>query len=74
MTLEQIINSYSSDASRLALASSGDNLDDANFDLTTVNAAILKLSELEQWIQTTMKNINTFREKGQGDDKANFYD
>jgi hypothetical protein len=48
----------------LALASSGDNLDDANFDLTTVNAAILKLSELEQWIQTTMKNINTFREKG----------
>ncbi len=64
MTLEQIINQYSSDASRLALASSGDNLDDANFDLTTVNAAILKLSELEQWIQTTMKNINTFREKG----------
>jgi leucyl-tRNA synthetase len=58
----------------LALASSGDNLDDANFDLTTVNAAILKLSELEQWIQTTMKNINSFREKGQGDEKDIFYD
>jgi leucyl-tRNA synthetase len=31
MTIRQCINKYGTDASRLALADSGDTLDDANF-------------------------------------------
>jgi leucyl-tRNA synthetase len=32
ITLENLIKNYGSDAARLALATSGDNLDDANFE------------------------------------------
>ena len=32
ITLEKLISDYGCDASRIALASSGDNLDDANFE------------------------------------------
>jgi len=44
MTLEDLLKEYGCDASRIALASSGDNMDDANFENTNANAAILHLS------------------------------
>jgi leucyl-tRNA synthetase len=44
LTLENLINQYGSDASRIALASAGDNMDDANFELSNANSAILQLS------------------------------
>lgn len=50
MTLRDCINKFGVEASRIALADAGDTLDDANFDETVANAAILKLFILEQWI------------------------
>ena len=44
-TLEQAIQEYSADAMRLALADAGDALDDANFEHTTANGAILRLTK-----------------------------
>ena len=51
LTMDQCIEKYGSDASRIALADAGDFLDDANFDEQVANAAILKLFTLEQWIK-----------------------
>lgn len=45
------MNQFGIDASRLALGDSGDTMDDANFDSTVANAAIMKLFVLEEWIQ-----------------------
>ena len=50
MTLRQCINKFGVEATRIAMADAGDTLDDANFDETVANAAILKLFILEQWI------------------------
>jgi len=47
MTLRDCINKFGVEASRIALADAGDTLDDANFDETVANAAILKLFILE---------------------------
>lgn len=52
MTLAQCIKKFGSDATRIALADSGDTLDDANFDESVANANIMKIFVLEQWIQT----------------------
>ena len=54
MTMNQCIKKFGSDASRIALADAGDTLDDANFDESVANAAIMKLFVLEQWIQTQL--------------------
>ena len=50
MTINQCIKKFGSDATRVALADSGDSLDDANFEEPVANAAIMKLFVLEQWI------------------------
>lgn len=42
MSLPQAISEYSADAMRWALADAGDGMDDANFETTTANAAILR--------------------------------
>lgn len=51
MLLRQCIDEFGTDASRLCLADCGDTLDDANFDVTVANAAVLKLWTLEDWLQ-----------------------
>jgi len=45
-TLEQAIHEYSADAMRFAMADAGDALDDANFEHTTANGAILRLTKV----------------------------
>ena len=45
-TLEQAISEYSADAMRFAMADAGDALDDANFEHTTANGAILRLTKV----------------------------
>ncbi len=64
---------YGSDASRMALADAGDNLDDANFTHENANSAILKLSTLEAFIRETTKNMNNYR-KDSPNENINFYD
>lgn len=50
MTIRQCINKYGTDSSRLALADSGDTLDDANFQSEVANSAIMRLFVLEEWL------------------------
>ena len=46
----QAVGEYSSDAMRVALADAGDAMDDANYEHTTANAAILRLTKELAWI------------------------
>lgn len=54
MTIDQCLDKFGADATRIALADAGDSLDDANFDGTVANSSILKLYQLEQWIKTNV--------------------
>lgn len=47
----QAVAEYSADAMRWALADAGDGLDDANFETTTANAAILRLTKELAWAE-----------------------
>lgn len=47
----QAIGEYSADAMRWALADAGDGMDDANFETTTANAAILRLTKELAWME-----------------------
>lgn len=47
----QAIGEYSADAMRWALADAGDGMDDANFETSTANAAILRLTKELTWIE-----------------------
>ncbi|OEH78674.1 leucyl-tRNA synthetase [Cyclospora cayetanensis] len=47
LTIEESIEKFSADATRIAFADAGDSLDDANFQRETANAAITRLYLLE---------------------------
>ena len=47
MLMRQCVEEFGAEASRIAFADCGDTLDDANFDTTVANAAILKLFTFE---------------------------
>lgn len=51
VTLKQSIEKFGVEASRIAIADAGDTLDDANFEESVANAAIIKLFVLEGWIK-----------------------
>ena len=50
-TLDEAIAEYSADAMRWALADAGDGMDDANFETTVANAAILRITKELAWIE-----------------------
>ncbi len=54
MTMNECIKKFGSDAARVALCDGGDTLDDANFDESVANAAIMKMFVLEGWIQNNL--------------------
>ncbi|EMG49026.1 CDC60 Leucine--tRNA ligase [Candida maltosa Xu316] len=56
MTLEQIVEKFGADASRIAMADAGDSVEDANFDEANANAAILRLTTLKDWCEDEVKN------------------
>lgn len=62
LSMDQCVEKYGADSSRIACADAGDFLDDANFDEQVANAAILKLFTLEQWIQKYVKEGFDFAE------------
>ncbi|GAB4822876.1 hypothetical protein N2152v2_009922 [Parachlorella kessleri] len=62
-TLEQAIREYSSDAMRVALADAGDAMDDANFEHTTANGAILRLTKELTWIEETLAAADSLRDE-----------
>lgn len=53
-TLQEAIEDFSADAMRWALADAGDGMDDANFEFTTANAAILRLTKELTWIDEVL--------------------
>ncbi|KAK6204548.1 cytosolic leucyl tRNA synthetase [Scheffersomyces amazonensis] len=61
MTLEQIVEKFGADASRIALADAGDSVEDANFDEGNANAAVLRLTTLKEWCEDLVKNQDSLR-------------
>lgn len=58
MTLEQTVEKFGADAARIAFADAGDTVEDANFDESNANAAILRLFNLKEWAEEITKESN----------------
>ncbi len=54
LALVTAIEKFGADPLRIALADGGDGVDDAKFEETTANAAILKLYELRRWTEAVI--------------------
>ncbi|EDO17141.1 hypothetical protein Kpol_1072p11 [Vanderwaltozyma polyspora DSM 70294] len=61
MTLQQLVEKFGADASRIALADAGDSVEDANFDESNANAAILRLFNLKEWAEEVVNDISNLR-------------
>ncbi|KAJ1969176.1 cytosolic leucyl tRNA synthetase [Dispira parvispora] len=61
MTLEQVVQKYGADATRLTLADAGDSIEDANFEESVSNAAILRLYNLLEWMEEVVTQLDTLR-------------
>lgn len=57
MTVNDAINKYGSDATRIALAEAGSGIGDANFTHDNANNAVLKLSTERDWCMDIIKNM-----------------
>ena len=68
----ETINKYSADATRFACADAGDTLDDANFERSTANSAIVSLSNEAAWIKEVLVDADPSSYRS-GDD-LNFMD
>ncbi|MBM6383972.1 MAG: leucine--tRNA ligase [Paenibacillus sp.] len=69
MTMSDATIKYGADATRLALADAGDTVEDANFEDTTANAAILRLYTILEWSEDQVSKADTLRTG-----EFNFYD
>ncbi|RKO97525.1 hypothetical protein CXG81DRAFT_9001 [Caulochytrium protostelioides] len=61
MTVEQAMERYGADATRLALADAGDSLEDANFLDKTADESILKLHALIEFTTDVSAGLDTYR-------------
>jgi len=75
-TLEQACEEYGADAVRVALADAGDGLDDANFEESTANAAVLRLTRELAWAEEVLASLagGQLRRGEEGDAGAAFAD
>lgn len=62
LTLEEAIKKYSSDGVRLALADSGDGVDDANFLEKSADLGLLKLFNLLEWSKEMINDLGSLRD------------
>merc|ERR1719414_222547 len=63
MTLYEAIDKFSADGMRLALADSGDSVEDANFMTSVADAGILRLFTLVEWVKDVLGEAgNTLRD------------
>ncbi|EJK47646.1 hypothetical protein THAOC_33620 [Thalassiosira oceanica] len=72
LTMLETINEFSADATRFACADAGDTLDDANFERSTANSAIVSLSNEAAWIKEVLVDADPSSYRS-GDD-LNFMD
>ncbi|GAA5885136.1 hypothetical protein JCM16303_005871 [Sporobolomyces ruberrimus] len=61
LTLRDSLLKFGADATRVTLADAGDSIEDANFEETTANAAILRLRTLIEWCEDIEKNQGQLR-------------
>ena len=61
MTLSEAINTFSADGMRLALADAGDSVEDANFDISSAEAGILRLYTMIEWVKEMISSKETLR-------------
>lgn len=64
LTLNEACQKFGTDATRIALADAGDNVDDANFDETVANSTILRLYTLKEWCEEIVKDQSLRTESG----------
>ncbi|KAJ2792778.1 cytosolic leucyl tRNA synthetase, partial [Coemansia helicoidea] len=57
LSMRQSCDRYGADATRLTLADAGDSVEDANFEESTANAAILHLYTLLEWITEAQRAL-----------------
>eukprot|EP00331_Platyophrya_macrostoma_P028196 CAMPEP_0176435570 /NCGR_PEP_ID=MMETSP0127-20121128/17406_1 /TAXON_ID=938130 /ORGANISM="Platyophrya macrostoma, Strain WH" /LENGTH=1067 /DNA_ID=CAMNT_0017818633 /DNA_START=88 /DNA_END=3291 /DNA_ORIENTATION=+ len=75
LTIEDCIEKYGADATRMAVADAGDTLDDANFVPSLADNAVLRLWQLEHWVQDVLKNFEGLRSAdAETDSNTKFYD
>lgn len=72
LTLSEAIDKYSADAVRVALADAGDGMDDANFEESAANAAVLKLYTQIKQAEAFFENKSSYRNVPE--DQYTFYD
>lgn len=70
LMMDDTINKFSADATRFACADAGDSIEDANFSRDTADAAIMSLTNEDEWITETMARDDLRT----GDDSLNFMD
>jgi leucyl-tRNA synthetase len=61
MTLEDMVNKYGADASRIALADAGDGVADANFEEDVADNNVLRLFTLREWCEEQVKDQANLR-------------
>ncbi|GAA6061196.1 hypothetical protein JCM10212_001517 [Sporobolomyces blumeae] len=61
LTLRDSLVKFGADATRVTLADAGDSIEDANFEESTANAAILRLRTLIEWCEDISKNQGQLR-------------
>jgi leucyl-tRNA synthetase len=64
LMLLQCCEEFSADATRFALANSGDSLEDANFEPKLANEAILYLHNCEDWIKSALEDSTSNKLRG----------
>ena len=59
LTLNEAVQKFGADATRIALADAGDGMEDANFEEERLpNSAIMRMYTLKDWIEETLKDQN----------------
>jgi len=61
MTLEDMVQKYGADASRIALADAGDGVADANFEEDVADNNVLRLFTLREWCEEQVKEEANLR-------------
>eukprot|EP00040_Diaphanoeca_grandis_P017534 m.91598 g.91598 ORF g.91598 m.91598 type:complete len:1074 (-) comp26486_c1_seq1:257-3478(-) len=61
ITLEEAVETYTADATRLTLADAGDSVEDANFEIQSATANLLRLYKENEWVEETLKELPTMR-------------
>ena len=61
MTLEEMVNKFGADATRIAIADAGDGMADANFEEDVADNNILRLYNLREWCQEQVQHESKLR-------------